>query len=591
MNFENMTVTKKVLLILSGVSILFIIFLFIGKSLYMPKIEKEKYENISKNLKLLLDKEITLKKEVGSSNIAGIASNELIQLSLETNNRELVKKLFKSIGTQYKSNTSFKNIKLHLHTPDLKSFYRSWKPKRFGDGVEFRKIIKKVNQEKKAYSGMGLTGKGLSMIASVPIIKNDIFLGTIEFMQGLNSVKKSLKKNNMEFLLLMDKSLLNVAKQIKNPVIIGDYVLNQKAVDKEFLEVAKNISYKKLLEDGYLLDSKYFITSQEVLDVDGITVGIYLIADDIANAQKEINTSKNMLNIFLVSVILLIIIILSLTTITFYKFATKPIISAVKNMLNGGEQVISASNEIASSATMLAESLSDQAASVEEITATIEGTTATIQQTANNSKEADVLTNDASQSAKVGYEYIKKLLVSMDEITVSSKEIANIIKTIDEIAFQTNLLALNAAVEAARAGEHGLGFAVVAEEVRNLAGKSANAAKETATIIDNSLSQVENGNKIAAQTNKAFEEILEKVDKSSSLVSEISSASKEQTNGMNQINKAMGQIDKVTQTVASTSEESAAAAEELNAQAISMGNTVESIGLLVGYETEKKDKL
>ena len=205
---------------------------------------------------------------------------------------------------------------------------------------------------------------------------------------------------------------------------------------------------------------------------------------------------------------------------------------------------------------------------------------------ASNRSAVDVVSvQKDSKSAQEGYEYIQKLLVSMEEITLSSKEIANIIKTIDEIAFQTNLLALNAAVEAARAGEHGLGFAVVADEVRNLAGKSANAAKETATIIDNSLAQVDKGNQIASQTNKAFEEILNKVNKSSSLISEISDASKEQTEGMGQINKAMGQIDQVTQSVASTSEESAAAAEELNAQAISMENTVKTVGKLVGFDS------
>ena len=588
MDFKNLTVTKKVLGLLVGVSTIFIILLVVGRGIYIPQMEKDKYNDIAKNLQLILNKEIALKKEVGSSNIAGIASNDIIPLSLEKNDRKLVKDLFKSIGTQYKANTNFKNIQLHLHTSDLKSFYRSWKPKRFGDNIEFRKIVKKVNQEKKAYANMALTGKGLSMIAVVPIIRDGIFLGTIEFIQGLNSVQKSLKKNQMDFLLLMDKAKLTIAQQIKTPVIVGNYVLNQKAVDKDFLEVAKKLAYSKLLKDGYIITKDHFITSEDIFDSTGEHVGIYLISKSIKDANIEIENSKDMINVFFAGVMLLIIAMISVTAITFYIFATRPIVAAVQTMVNGGEEVISASNEIASSATMLAESSSNQAASVEKITATIEQTSSTIQQTADNSKEADTLSNDASQAAKEGYEYIKKLLVSMEEITGSSKEIANIIKTIDEIAFQTNLLALNAAVEAARAGEHGLGFAVVAEEVRNLAGKSANAAKETAVIIDNSLTQVNNGNKIASETNKAFEDILEKVNKSSALITEISMASKEQTEGMQQINKAMEQIDEVTQTVASTSEESAAASEELNAQAITMGETVKSIGLLVGYEVNKK---
>ncbi len=264
-------------------------------------------------------------------------------------------------------------------------------------------------------------------------------------------------------------------------------------------------------------------------------------------------------------------------------YVSKPIIKAVSSIATGSEQVVAASTQIATSATMLSQSASTQASSVEEVSATIKQSTTTVEQNSDNAREADILSSDASGSAQQGYEYIQNLLGAMDEITSSSKEISNIIKTIDEIAFQTNLLALNAAVEAARAGEHGLGFAVVADEVRNLAGRSASAAKETATIIENSLMLVEKGNTIATDTNKAFEEILEKVKKSGNLVGEISMASAEQTEGMSQINKAMSDIDQVTQTVASTSEESASAAEELNAQAVTMSDTVRELGKLVGY--------
>ena len=308
----------------------------------------------------------------------------------------------------------------------------------------------------------------------------------------------------------------------------------------------------------------------------------WAIMSEIDKAEVDIPTNKLKNQMILIGIIAIVIILI--LAILFANYIAKPITKAVEQISSSASQIISASNEVSSSAVMLAQSSSNQASSVEEISATIEETSATIEQTANNSSQADILSEEATKSAQEGYEYIKKLLISMDEITDSSKEIANIIKTIDEIAFQTNLLALNAAVEAARAGEHGLGFAVVADEVRNLAGKSANAAKETATIIENSLSQIDNGNKIAQDTNKAFEEILEKVKKSGDLVSEITLASKEQADGIKQINKAMSQIDKVTQTIASTSEQSAAASEELNAQAISMGEVIKSVGEMVGYK-------
>jgi methyl-accepting chemotaxis protein len=308
----------------------------------------------------------------------------------------------------------------------------------------------------------------------------------------------------------------------------------------------------------------------------------WAVLSEIDEAEVNIPVDKLKSEIFYIGLIVVISILI--LSILLANYISKPIAQAVQTISAGTDQIISASNEVSSSATMLAQSSTNQAASVEEISATIEQTSTTIEQTANNVREADILTTDMLHSAESGYAKVQTLLDSMKDITSSSKEIANIIKTIDEIAFQTNLLALNAAVEAARAGEHGLGFAVVADEVRNLAGKSANAAKETATIIEESLRQVETGNKIANDTYSLFEEIMNKVNKSSELVGEISLASKEQTEGINQINKAIQQIDNVTQTVASTAEQSAAASEELSAQAISMGDIISSMGAMVGYK-------
>jgi len=170
----------------------------------------------------------------------------------------------------------------------------------------------------------------------------------------------------------------------------------------------------------------------------------------------------------------------------------------------------------------------------------------------------------------------------MEEITTASEETSKIIKTIDEIAFQTNLLALNAAVEAARAGEAGAGFAVVAEEVRNLALRAAEAARNTSGLIEGTVKRIREGSEMVLSTNDAFKEVAGSASRVGELVSEIAAASQEQAQGIAQINRAAAEMDKVTQQTAANAEESAAAAEEMNAQAQQMKYIVTVLVGIIG---------
>ena len=209
---------------------------------------------------------------------------------------------------------------------------------------------------------------------------------------------------------------------------------------------------------------------------------------------------------------------------------------------------------------------SRQAASVEELSAALEEISSMTKRNAENSDKTKVLAGEARAVAELGHEAMREMDQAMAAIKESSTGIAKIIKTIDEIAFQTNILALNAAVEAARAGEAGMGFAVVAEEVRNLAQRSAQAAKETTQKIEEAIARSEGGVQHSAAVEEALNEILTKTRQVDELVVEIANASREQSQGITEINGGVAEIDQVTQNNAASAEEGASAAEELTAQ-------------------------
>lgn len=260
---------------------------------------------------------------------------------------------------------------------------------------------------------------------------------------------------------------------------------------------------------------------------------------------------------------------------------SKSIQSVSTDLAEGSHQVTQAAEQIASSSQSLSQASSEQAASLEETVATMEELTSMVRNNTENAKQAASLALSTRDIAVKGENEIKTLIESIRTISQDSKKIADITSVIDDIAFQTNLLALNAAVEAARAGEQGKGFAVVAEAVRSLAQRSGEAAKNIATLINESVERITQGSQQANRSGDVLGEIVTAVKKVADLNGEISSASEEQSKGIEQIGKAMNQLDEVTQQNAAVSEEAAASAEELSAQAKSLLGNVGSLNKVV----------
>jgi len=252
------------------------------------------------------------------------------------------------------------------------------------------------------------------------------------------------------------------------------------------------------------------------------------------------------------------------------------LVKVVRQVREGSDVVASASSQIAAGNEDLSQRTEEQAASLEQTAASMEELTGTVKQNSDHAKDANQLANSASEVAAKAGVMVGKVVETMGSINESAKKMHDIISVIDGIAFQTNILALNAAVEAARAGEQGRGFAVVATEVRNLAQRSASAAKEIKDLIDSSVSQVSAGSDHVAEAGKTMQEVVSSIGRVTAIMGEISAASQEQTLGIEQVGKAITQMDAVTQQNAALVEEAASAAQSMREQA---GNLVEIVSV------------
>jgi methyl-accepting chemotaxis protein len=356
---------------------------------------------------------------------------------------------------------------------------------------------------------------------------------------------------------------------------------------KQLAEVGASAqAYKKAIHDMVLtwqemtkIFKKRQASAQQVLGdaKAAANKGMEGVVQDTNNTVSSLGTASNIL---LFGLVLILVVGIALAF-----FLTQGITKTVNrisgSLSDGSDQVASAATEVSSASQSLAKGSSEQAASLEETSASLEEMASMTRTNADNARQADALMGETSKVVDNANQSMGDLTHSMREVSSASEETAKIIKTIDEIAFQTNLLALNAAVEAARAGEAGAGFAVVADEVRALAMRAAEAAKNTASLIEGTVGKVKEGSDLVSKAAEAFSQVAGSTGKVKELVAEIAAASDEQAQGVEQINKAVSEMNNVTQQAAANAEESASAAEELTAQSAQMKGVVGELVALV----------
>lgn len=431
-----------------------------------------------------------------------------------------------------------------------------------------------------------ISGKNVLMTTlGVPIKQNGVFLGITGVDLALDTLQQmitKIKPYGSGYASLFANNLTYAADSDSKQ--LGKKIESQ-AVSNAIQEVIKSDLPKVLIEEN---DLKLNAATYQVLIPIHIgntkTPWVFLTAVPVNKVMERINQISLMSITFtIIALVLLILIVLYVT-----RGIVNPLHRIMLAINQGAMEVSSASLQLLSSSQQLSEGSAEQASSIEETSSTLQESATMLQQNNVNTKQAAQLSANTLNAAGKGHQEMQNMMNAIKDIKQSSDQIAKIIKVIDNIAFQTNILALNAAVEAARAGEAGMGFAVVAEEVRNLAQRSAQAAKDTTAMIETNIGFSANGVSAAEKVREDLNEIMTQVKKVSEIMDEIAAASQEHSQGIEQVNKAMNQMEIVTQQNASTAEESASASEELNAQAENMRIIASQLSELVNGKGSKE---
>jgi len=630
MNQKFTSISTKVYVPLIALLVL-IIAMTIGLGLKsVSDIKEDVYGQVSDRINFFYEQALVEKASVGVSNAITLSFNDAIKESLASGKRELAIEATKDISKKFKDDTKFKNIQIHLHDKEIKSFVRSWKPEEFGQDLSsFRHTIKEVHASKKAFAAIEVGNKGFSMRGLAPVFsKSGEFVGTVEFIQAFISVIKDAKKDiNASTLFLLKDQYAATAKAYKDNPRYKNFLIAQDVdtIDKELVAELSDVDVTNIKD--YVADNNYFIVSKPLKDFKGETIGYLVCGKELSQVDAAVKAAQTtaFAQVGIMSVIGIVMVLIIMGIIG--KAVKKPItelkmlaldlvssdadltkrlpvntndeIGVTGNAINGFidkvHKIVTDAKKSASENAVVSKELSSTAINIGK---RAEDEMRIVNATSQKGEEMKAMLSMSIQEAATTKEEIARarqnletargsivslvgrvahsaqaeseLAERLNHLSQEAEQVKNILTVIADIADQTNLLALNAAIEAARAGEHGRGFAVVADEVRKLAERTQKSLTEINATINTIVQSIVDATE---QMNKNSDEISELTRVSTEVGENINTT-------VNIMSTATGCVEKMAEDtikIAKDTEEIVAKVDEINEISSSNTRSVEEI--------------
>ncbi|EGV27728.1 methyl-accepting chemotaxis sensory transducer [Thiorhodococcus drewsii AZ1] len=559
----------------------------------------------AQTLRLTLEERLLAKQDVGiASSVALAQSPKIIELFGQTSREQGIEEL-RRITRLYRESTKYHNLRFHLHTADGHSLLRSWAPESFGDDLRGRATMRRMLEKKQPFALLDLSPLGVNIHGFAPVFDGDRYLGSLEVIQGVSSVSRDFQADGLNYVMLLDARLRTANPALAKNTRIGDYIL---AKDKWFndkaLAFVRGIDLALLDQSATFVTSGWLVVSAPVVDAEGKRIGTHLIGEPLEFVEKRTAAATQ---IAWVLIAILILLMLGLSVVigwTVNRYVARPIKRAVARLghmendlrlrieierddeigalfkalnhhtetlhsiiqevrltanelddsavqlLNASEQTVDMARSQQQETDQIASASTEMAASAHKVAQHAESTRNLLQETETHTSEGIREVAETSESIDRLSAQMRDMEPVIKRLEEGSANIGQVIETIAGIAEQTNLLALNAAIEAARAGEAGRGFAVVADEVRNLSNRTQESTREIAAIVSG--------------LQKATHQVAEAIDESSAQAHACVSQAAEAGKALEAIRASVGGVNDMGEQIATAAHEQSAVAVEIS---------------------------